>query len=282
MFHSTLFAKERFRRSWPVMGTYAELEIDHDSPVLRKQGESLVRQVFRRVNRTMSTYSAQSDLMRINRSGYRNFVRVDPWVIDLLKKSKRFAEISEGAFSIDVLGYGIKLGLKPGDLDAYHLPPHGESYLELRNTPPSAKLERPGMGLDLGGIAKGYALDRVVTTLKAEGIERFFVSLGRSIYAGNAPRNSEGWPVKIQGRDQVRRVEKQFWSVSEQGLRSDTGHIIDPRTGQSISRRGRVVAIGTRGWLVDASSTALFVEPTLRTKLIRHFDDLQHVIILSP
>ena len=274
-------ARDMFQRSWPVMGTYAELQIDHDSSSLVRTSESRVRDVFNRVNRVMSTYSPQSDLMAVNRTGTKRWVTVDPWLVDILKKGKRFARVTGGAFSLDVLGYGVKRGVKPGD-PTYQLPPAGDTFIQVDPSSSRVRLHRQGMGLDLGAIAKGYALDRAVQALEKLGVNRFFLSLGRGIYAGTSPRGHSGWPVRIQGDTKIRKLQQVFLSVSEQGIQSDTGHIIDPRDGQPIEGAGRVAVFASRGWLADAASTAIFVEPSIRTKLLRRFSSLRRVSVFRP
>jgi thiamine biosynthesis lipoprotein len=270
-------AADSFRRSWPVMGTYAEFQSLHDSPALNREAESVIRDVFDRVNRTMSTYDPNSDLSRLNRRAGQSALTVDPWLADLLRRGKKAARVTERAFSMDVLGYGIKYGLKPNG-DTYELPPHGDRWIRFPAGGDRVFLAKRGMGLDLGGIAKGFALDKAVDRVEKLGLERFLVSLGRSIYAGAPPEGSRGWPVKVAGGT-LHRMAHQYVSVSEQGIRSDTGHIIDPRSGRPVEASRRVIVFGRTGWGVDMASTALMVDPALRTRLLHQYPSLVRLIV---
>lgn len=270
---------DTFRRSWPVMGTYAEFVSDHDSRALNRRGEQAVREVFRRINETMTVYNDSSDVSRINENAGHESVVVDPWLVDVLRKGKRGARMTSGAFSLNVLAYGVKLGLKPGAVGSYDFPPVDDSYVLIEPSRNRVLLKKQGMGIDLGGIAKGYALDRAVRRLRSLGLSRFLISLGRNTYAGVPPKSSEGWPVKLVGEGFPRRLARQFVSVSEQGIQSDTGHIVDPRSGRVVPDRRRVVVISTRGWIGDVLSTGLMVDPGLYVESIRRIKRVDRVII---
>lgn len=272
----TAKASARVKQSWPVMGTFAEVVVDADSEERAREGIEAVRDVFERVNRTMTVYRKDSDLTRVNRwAGFRS-VSVDPWVADLVAKARRASMHTGGAFSIDVLAEGMARGLKPRHVNA--VPPGGRDPLvNVSRVPPRVRLPSPASALDLGGIAKGYALDRAGEVLRERGLDRYLINLGRNISMGVAPRGSGGWPVKVRGEQEVRQLEGVTVSTSEQGVRSDTDHVVGTG-GRSDPAKGlRTVVVARSGWVADMASTALLVDPSLRERLKRTYPEIVRV-----
>jgi thiamine biosynthesis lipoprotein len=264
------------KRSWPVMGTFAEVTLDRSASARTEEAVEAVRKVFDRVNRTMSVYKPTSDITRVNRwAGFRS-IGVDPWVAELVARGKRAQWVSGGAFRLDTLGDGVERGLKP---DLVNVVPgeYGITALHVEKNPSRIRLARPGMGLDLGGIAKGYALDRAGEALRDRGFDRFLINLGRSLKVGDPPRGRDGWPVKISGESELRRLRNTVLSTSQQGLRSDTNHIVTGGTDRSGGTSVRSVTVSSpRGWVSDFASTALLVNPK-RENRIRSVYDLDRV-----
>jgi thiamine biosynthesis lipoprotein len=265
-------------RSWPTMGTFAEVTIDTESSDRAGKAIEAVRKVFERINRTMSVYRAESDLMQVNRWAGHRAIAVDPWVADLVKKGRRASVHTGGAFSMDVLAEGIARGLKPDLVNAG--PPGGrDRFIEVVTVPPMVYLPGSSMALDLGGIAKGYALDRAGEVLERRGFQRYLINLGRNVAVGSAPGSSGGWPVKIAGTDRVRRLQKLTVSVSQQGIRSDTAHVIGPGTHRNPPARRNVIVASSKGWVADMASTALLVNPQLADRLRRYYDSIAWIMI---
>lgn len=276
-----LYAHGEVRRSWPTMGTLAEVIVKSDSTERAQQAIERVRDVFDRVNRTMSVYRRHSDVTRVNRwAGFRS-IGVDPWVADVIKKGKHASYSTDGAFSIDVLAEGIRRGLKP-ELVNVTGPGGQDRLIQVRHHPARVFLRRSGMGVDLGGIAKGYAIDRARDVLRENGVRRYFINLGRNLSAGKAPLDKPGWPVGIGGNNQVRFIEDLTVSVSQQGLQSDTAHIIRPGESDGIPlSTERTIVAAKRGWVADMASTALLVEAELAEQLKRTYPSIQWIQVTS-
>ncbi|MFB6345420.1 MAG: FAD:protein FMN transferase [bacterium] len=266
-------------RSWPTMGTFAEVIIDTTREDKADRAIEDVRDVFDRVNRTMTVYKPHSDMNRFNRWAGHRSVSVDPWLIDLVDLSCRAERATRGAFSLNVLAYGQRDGLKP-EFPGTRVPVKpGLSTCQIHTNSILSRLSSPSVshGLDAGGIAKGYALDRAREQLIAHGFRKFFIRLGRSFYAGNSPGNSKGWPVKIVGTDDPVFLKQSVLSVSQQGVQTDTGHVVDPRTGQVVERSMAVAVFAREGWVSDAVSTALLVDPGLRSRVRSRFPEIQSI-----
>jgi thiamine biosynthesis lipoprotein len=126
------------------------------------------------------------------------------------------------------------------------------------------------MKLDLGGISKGYALDRMLPLLERHGIESALLNFGQSsTWAVGAPAGSAGWRLLVRGpegrfaglitlRDQALSVSGSQGQWVEIGGRR-YGHIIDPRSGEPLMRARQAVVVSQRAALAEALSLALLV-----------------------
>jgi hypothetical protein len=131
-------------------------------------------------------------------------------------------------------------------------------------------LGEAGMKLDLGGISKGYALDRMLPLLERHGIESALLNFGQSsTWAVGAPAGSAGWRLLVRGpegrfaglitlRDQALSVSGSQGQWIEIGGRR-YGHIIDPRSGEPLMRARQAVVVSRRAVLAEALSLALLV-----------------------
>lgn len=264
------------QRAWPTMGTLAEVTLDTEPSDRAEAAVGEVRAIFERINTTMTVYDRYSDLNRVNRwAGFRG-IGVDPWLARLVARGKEAQFVTDGAFRMSLLGEGIKRGLKPPLVNATP-GRYGPQSITVSHTPPRVRLGRPGMGLDLGGVAKGFALDRAGERLRERGFERFVINLGRSLKLGDPPRGEAGWPVKLAGRERPERFSNLVLSNSRQGLRSDTDHVVvEGPTAETSAQRW--VAVASRvGWVSDMASTALLADPSLRHRLTEHYPSIRWI-----
>lgn len=268
-------AEARTVRSWPTMGTWAEVVVEASGETTERRGAADVRAVFERVDRTLSSYRENSDLRRINRAADEGPVAVDPWVARIIRRGRAFERITGGAFSMNVPG-----PRGPGGMESLRRGDRGDRTgmagpIRVHEDPPRVQLTRPGMALDAGGIAKGWALDRAADALRARGVHRYLVRLGRSVMVGAAPRgNPAGWPVGLPGEPEPRRIVHQSIAVSRQP--ADTkAHLLDPRSGRPVPAGRWALVSARKGWVADAASTALAVEPTLTRRLMRTYPSIR-------
>lgn len=266
----------RTARSWPTMGTYAEAVVETDHGTAGHRAVEAVRTAFDRVDRTLSLYRKESDLRRLNRAAGRGFVTVDPWVARVVKHGRKAVRVTGGAFSMNVLRDAVGRGLKPARLLDRTPPGKAGEGIRVAEDPPRVALGRPGMALDAGGIAKGFALDRAADAIREMGVSRFLLRLGRSVMAGKPPsRDTGGWPVDLPGERGVRRVAYQSIAVSRQPADTVGTHLLDPRTGRPVPA-GRWVLVSARtGWVADMASTALVVEPALIRRLMGAYPSIR-------
>ncbi len=128
-----------------------------------------------RIERLMSFHDPQSELSRLNREGTRTPQTVHPWTWAVLQRALRIAQASDGLFDITVAPLLVRAGLLPGAADA--LPQVGNWRHIVLMPGCRVFLARP-MLLDLGGIAKGFAVDRAIHELKRRGCTQGVVNAG--------------------------------------------------------------------------------------------------------
>jgi FAD:protein FMN transferase len=232
-----------------------------------------------RIDRLMSHYKPDSPLSRINRDAARTAIKVDAELFDFIADAMRYTRQSDGAFDITVgplmkaWGFFGGEGHMPTDAELDEARRHvGAAHVTLNAAARTIRFDQPGVELDLGGIAKGYAVDRAATRLKARGVGAALISAGGStIYGIGAPPDADAWEVAIQdpvdARRTARRVRLENRALSVAG-RSEKefevggvrySHIMDPRTGRPVQGILSVAVLAPSGTMGDALDDALFV-----------------------
>ena len=207
-----------------------------------------------RIDRLMSHYKPESPLSRVNREAARHPVTVEPELFDFLADAMRYNRDSDGAFDITVgplmkaWGFFRGDGHRPSAEELTTARRHvGAEHVILNETTKSIGFDDPGVELDLGGIAKGYAVDRVVSLLRARSISAALISAGGStIYAIGSPPERNGWDVMIQDPVDPQKIARtvrlkdRALSVAGSSEKSfESGgvrysHIMNPRTGEPV------------------------------------------------
>jgi len=249
-----------------------------------------------RIDRLMSHYKKESQLSRVNREAATVPVEVDSELFDFLEECLRYSRQSDGAFDITVgplmKAWGFFRGEgrmpKKSELSAA-LSNVGYRKVILDKSEKTVRFEKAGVELDLGGIAKGYAVDRVLTLLKERGIKIALVNAGGStIYGLGSPPDSSGWEIKIQDPIDQRKVAESIilnnraLSVSGSyekffelnGLRYS--HIMDPRTGMPVQGILSVLVITGTGTAGDALDNVFYVLGVEKSrKALERFPDTE-------
>jgi thiamine biosynthesis lipoprotein len=297
----SLFAVTSARADWvrreeTVMGTRIYVEAWHDNPVQGELALDAVMDNMRRIDRLMSHYRPDSQLSQINIHGGDGPVVVDPELFDLIQTSIHFSEISEGAFDITYASVGYLYDyarhVRPTEVEIQKALP-GVNYRHLVLDPQrhSVAFASPGMRIDLGGIAKGYACDRGVEILRGYGIEHAIVTAGGdSRLLGD--RRGRPWMVGIRHPDDKNRVVLSM-PLSDVGISTsgdyeryfdDNGvryhHIIDPKTGHSPSGVRSVTIIGPSATDTEGWSKSVFIKgPVEGLRLIEQYPGMDAVIV---
>lgn len=170
------------RRCRPLLGTYVEIECDRAEAIER--GFAAIE----RVHRLMSAHEPDSELSRTNRFAHLRPVPVAAETFEVLERALHWSRLSNGAFDVVRAGARANLPLHPGQPE----PDESADWTVVRLDGCAVSLERPAR-LDLGGIAKGYAVDLAVAGMQQSGAAFGLVNAGGDLRAfGN-----HGWPITI-------------------------------------------------------------------------------------
>jgi FAD:protein FMN transferase len=232
-----------------------------------------------RVDRLMSHYRPESPLSRLNREAGDGPVTVEPELLDFLAECMKYSRESDGAFDVTVgplmkaWGFFRGEGRMPSEGELAEVRGRiGYAHVTLRAGERTIQFDRPGVELDLGGIGKGYAVDRAVSVLRSHGIAAALVSAGGStIYGLGAPPGRRGWEVTIQdplhANKTARKTVLRDRALSVSGSYDKSfevagvsyGHIMDPRTGRPVTEVLGVAVLAGSGTAGDALDDAFFV-----------------------
>jgi len=275
----------------PAMGTSFEIYIYAPN---RERASELFETAFdeiERVEAALSNYRSSSELSRINESAADAPVITDPEVFALLARALDYSQRTDGAFDITVgklmkaWGFFRGAGHYPSAEELAHAREQtGWQNVRLDNRTRSVYFLKRGLELDLGGIGKGYALDRVAALLREAGAQAALISSGSSsIYAIGAPPGKAGWAVSVfDPLDRTRTLSTillKDQSLSTSGnyekffrLNGRTYcHIMDPRTGRPVEGMLQTTVIAPEATDSDALSTAVFVMgPRQSARLLDH------------
>jgi thiamine biosynthesis lipoprotein len=259
--------------------TYAIVVYGDDVQPLRQAVNAAFDEVDR-VDRLMSHYKPDSPLSRLNRAAARQSVKVEPELFDFIVECLRYSTASEGAFDITVgplmKAWGFFAGEgrfpAPDELAAARRAV-GHQHVIVNADERTIYFDRTGVELDLGGIAKGYAVDRAAVILKQRGIASALISAGGStIYGMGAPPNQDGWEVEIQDPMEhakiaaTVRLKDRALSVSggyekffeHEGVRYS--HVMDPRSGRPVEGVLSVAVVSESGLAGDALDNVFYVQ----------------------
>jgi thiamine biosynthesis lipoprotein len=218
----------------------------------------------------MSDYRSQSELMRLCAKAGGEPVSVSPDLFTVLTKAQEVAEKSDSAFDVTV-GPVVRLWRLSRRTQRLPDPEKlakaralvGYRNVRLDAGKKSVQLLKPGMLLDLGGIAKGYAADEALTVLKKHGIDCALVAAGGDIAVSGPPPGKEGWDVAIvplESGDSSPHLLLRDAAVSTSGDAEQFveiggvrySHIVDPRTGLGLTGRSEVTVVARHG--IDSDS----------------------------
>lgn len=250
---------------------------------------------MRRIEKLMDVYNPKSEVSRINRLADKEPIKVSKEIFEVLKEALEYSRLTSGAFDVSIRplsrlwGEGGKLKEIP-EVEEIEERLALVSYknIILNEKDQTVKFKREGMALDLGGIAKGYALDRAIKVLKERGIKEALINAGGDIRA----MGERSWRVGLQHP----RKEKEVLAVIE--LRNQAiatsgdyqryfikegeryHHIINPETGHPADKCMSVTIIGPSATQADILATGVFVlGPEKGMELIESLKDVEGIII---
>jgi len=246
------------RLALAAMGTRFELVLPGlDETRERAAGEAALDEVALWDAR-LSLFARDSLLAHVNREAGQRAVRVDPQTFALLETCARVFAESGGAFDAALGGAMAAAGFRGEAAREEARADVGFAAVELDREAHSVRFTAPGVQLDLGGIAKGFALDRAGELLREAGLETALLHGGTStVLALGAPPGGEGWRVALDEAPGAPRavLRDRALSVSAQHGRRNArgeGHVLG-------ARLARAAVQAPDATLADAWSTALLV-----------------------
>ena len=241
------------------------------------------------LNAVLSDYDPESELSRLCQSAGGPPVSVSVDLLDVLQRSQAMSERSDGAFDITIAPVGRlwrrarrerKLPDPERIIDARRLVGFRKLVLDVKAK--TARLVKPGMKLDVGGIAKGYAAQAALDVLKTAGVNRALVGGAGDIVVGDPPPQAEGWKIAIAPLE-PNRAEPPLTLLLKNAAVSTAGdaerfviidgrrysHIINPATGMGHEDRAAVTVVAPDGATADAlETTAYLLGPERGLKLV--------------
>lgn len=272
-------ALTRFHYQEPHMGTLFQITLYAPDQAAADRAAKAAFARIAALNGIMSDYQATSELMRLCARAGGDPVPVSPELFTVLRKAQEVARRSEGAFDVTVGPLSVlwrrarKLHEMPEPADlARARALVGYQKMHLDAAPRTVRLEQPGMRLDLGGIAKGYAADEALAVLRQHGVTRALVAAGGDIAVSGPPPGKEGWTVGIAPLENPNRKPR-YYLVLHDAAVSTSGdaeqyveldgkrysHIFDPRTGMPLTGRLSATVVAPNGITADSLTKTVAV-----------------------
>lgn len=263
--------------------TYTQYHMGVDARLIlyapnKETAEKAGRAAFAKIatlDSIMSDYQTASELNRLCKRAGTGPVRVSGALFTVLRRSQQISKLTDGGFDVTASPLirlwrqarrDAKLPATSAIAAARRLVGFQKMILDEKAL--TVELKVPGMQLDLGGIAKGYACDEAQRILKTYGITRALVEMGGDIVVTGPPPDAPGWTIRVanaSGED--KSIDRQFanCAVSTSG---DTeqfvviggvqySHVVDPRTGQALTNRIQATVVAPDGLTSDPVSTSL-------------------------
>jgi thiamine biosynthesis lipoprotein len=239
-----------------------------------EEAANAARDLVYRIDSLVDIYSADSEIYKLNANG--KLENADPMVIEMLRRGIDYSNSSEGNFNIAIRPVTAlwRIGHEDARIPSEEERKSALARSDYRNVIISGTGIRlkDNAAVDVGGIAKGYAADKIVELLSERGIADALISLGGNIYALGKNENGEDWKVGLQDPEHEAPYigiisapgESVVTSGSYERFSILNGkrycHIIDPKTGYPVDNDLKSATIVSKNsTLADAYSTALFV-----------------------
>jgi len=288
----------RFYLDFETMGTRAHIEVVCPR---RKSAARMIEAAVAKlklVNRRMSTYLEDSEISRLNREGAEGPVLLSAETFTVLEKAVYFASVTGGAFDVtyaplrQLWWEAQKRDAVPGDAEieaALRLV--GIEGLILRDG--AARFATPGMQVDLGGIAKGYAIDLAAQAIRSAGARGALVDVGGDMRLIGSREDGQDWKIQINCPPGVTLRPAAYLGLREIAVATSGdyaryftvggrhfSHIIDPRTGWPVRNMPSVTVVASDALTADALATgASVMGPEAAIKLVDTLEGVECMIM---
>jgi thiamine biosynthesis lipoprotein len=267
------------QRTIPSMGTVADFTVIHRDEQYAQAAITAAIARLRMVESLMTRYQPSSDVGRANRNAGRDGVIVTPETATVLTAALDWASRTEGAFdpalggAIDLWDVGHRTSPPPADAVRRYAARGLYRALDVGTWSGhrGVRFTQPDVGIDLGGIAKGYGVDQAVAVLREWGITDALVNVGGDLYAMGRSADGGSWRVGVRSPERADRLVAEF--DLEDAAVATSGdylqyfdhhgrryhHLLDPATGEpTVSRMRSITLRASDCMTADAAATACF------------------------
>ncbi|MDW3094868.1 MAG: FAD:protein FMN transferase [Gammaproteobacteria bacterium] len=283
-------------RDAKIMGTTIHTEVWHEDITIAQQAAELVLKTMDEVNQSMSPYLESSELSLVNRDASSKVIQISSELFSVINQSLAYSVKTAGAFDITYASvgylYNYRKSIRPNQTQLEEqLTGVNFRFIDLNKSDQTIHYKHKGVRIDLGGIAKGYAVDLAVERAKKLGIEHISVTaggdtrilgdrLGRPWVIGiRHPMNKDKVIAKIPLVNEALSTSGDYERYfDEDGVRYH--HIIDPKTGDSARTVRSVTILGPKAIDTDALSTSVFVMGSIKgLQLLESLDKIEGIIV---
>ncbi len=299
-----------FKKASLSMGTVFEATIYAADKYVAEKTFNDVFQEINRLDYLMSNYKKESVLSELNKNASSEPVDCNKELVNVIEQSLKYGDITDGAFDITISplmkkwGFFKKQGRIPGkeelesaleSVSYKNIIIEEKAMKSLAKNPITVKtvfFKNPGTRIDLGGIGKGYAVDRAISVLKQNGISSALINFAGNIYTFGTPPGKDSWiiglqhPRKSEGLLGTFEIKDKAVSTSGDYEKFFTiegkrySHIIDPRTGHPVKGVVSVTIVTDTAIRADALSTGVFVLGLEKgMALIEKLPDVEGIIV---
>lgn len=282
---------QRFTTSRTEMGMEFRITLyAPDEPTASLAANAAFNRI-QQLNNIFSDYEDESELTTLSRSsGTSQPQQLSPELFDILQQAQKLSTLSSGAFDVTVGPYTSlwrrarrQKEFPREDLLNIARTRVGYQKLHLNPANHTATLPVERMRLDLGGIAKGYAMDEAIETLHNLGIHSALVSGGGDLKASNPPPGSNGWRVALTPTDNPTNTPSEFLLIKNKAVATSGdlfqfvelngqrySHIVNPHTGLGLTNHALVTVVANHSVTADSLSTTLSILPPKDGLMLLH------------
>lgn len=294
---------QRFEFTGIEMAVPVRMVVYAPSEAAAKDATKAAFAKFRELNAVMSDYDPTSEVRQLSAtSGSGQAVAVGDDLWHVLCRSKDLSQRSGGAFDVTI-GPVVRLWRRARRQE--ELPDSariaqaqaavGHEAMELNASDRTVRLTKPDMWIDLGGIAKGYAIDAALEVLAKHGIRSALVDAGGDIGLGNAPPNRAGWVIGVAPLERDAKPSV-FLSLSNVAIATSGdswqfveiegkrySHLVDPRTGIGLTDHSSVTVIARNAMTADGLASAVSIlGPKEGLRLIDGYEGTAAFVVRAP
>lgn len=267
-----------------IMGTSVTASIIHHDVDAAKEAMALAFDEVYKIDDLMSIYKANSEVRALNENGFYEGASAD--TIRVIERANHYSRLSDGAFAITVLPIMTNLRFTKSMLELVN-------YENIRIENGNIEFKKAGMGITLGGIAKGYAVDKAMEVLRQNGIEYALINAGGDIGTIGGKTEEVPWRIALRNPENkeecITVIELCDKAIATSGnyeryFSEDTKmpHIVNAKTGHVVQEMMSATVIAENAMDADALSTTIFVLGVERgMKLVERLSGVEALVITN-